>query len=160
MNPEIHVYDNESTYKNVLGNTLQVQMRHIKLQDFYVKRDDKDRFHLWVVCDAVKDAPRPDPIHTIVQFFGGKDKTWFGKQYPQGQEPKLVEWNQVVYNPKNNCIEFGKQGMLKRPYMYIPVTRVWGKDKPTKKVMIPNDNWFFDYTVNHINLIVKLDSSG
>ncbi len=157
MNPEKHVYEDSKMYKIVLGETLVVNQRHIKLLDFYTKKDEKDHTHLWVVCDAVKDAPRPDPIHTIVLFLGGKDGLWFKKQYPEGQEPKLVDWNQVVFNPKTNSIEFGKQGMMRKPLMTLPVTRFWGKNKPAKKVVIPNDNWFFDFSVDHINLIIKVE---
>jgi hypothetical protein len=147
MGISMHVYSDLNEY--ILRNSDRVDGKRkinessLKLLDMIVTPDDK----ILVVLDCEKYFDRPDVSRSIACY----QKNNISK-YMNGEE-RLVKYEDVEYNPKNDNITFfpkfiGKSGI------FFKIGRFWG-DRPEKKTKIDWEYKFYNLSMNKIDLILK-----
>lgn len=74
------------------------------------------------------------------------------------KEPRFIHMQDIIYNPKNKCIEIYSPGKIwpwSKPIFTKNVAgRYYGASIPNKKMKILGD-WFFDYHNNRIFAIMN-----
>lgn len=149
MGISMHVYSNMDEYimrnSDKVDGKREINESSLKLLDMIVKPDDK----IMIVLDCEKFFDRPDVSRSITCYQKNNIDN-----YLKGDE-RLVKYDEVEYNPKNDNIMFfpkfiGKSGQ------FFKVGRFWG-DRPKKKTKIEWKHKFYNLSMNKVDLILKTD---
>jgi len=142
MATSIYVYRDKGDYDTLYKGKSDAWTFQTPILDLYLKPKDK----LWVITNTSTRPTSIDLSRTIVHFNNGQCFDWM-----DGDET-LVEKEKIVYNPKNNNLEFFPRH-LRKPLFSINVDKVVG-GKPSKKLKIKFTHKYYDVTNNRINLFV------
>tara|TARA_R100001530_G_C4313601_1_gene153737 strand:- start:247 stop:708 length:462 start_codon:yes stop_codon:yes gene_type:complete len=153
MASSIYVYTNNDDYDNLYKGKTDAWTFQTPIVDMFLKptegydvEDSIPTNRLWIITNTSKIKERPSLGRTIVHFTNG---TAF--DYLSGDE-KLVEKDNIIYNPKNNQLELFPR-KLRKPLMSLRVDKVIG-GKPNKKTKIIFKRKLYDLTNDRLNLFV------
>ena len=153
MASSIYIYTNRDDYENLYKGKTEAWTYETPILDMFIKPtegydvdDSIPTNKLWVITNTSKLKERPSLGRTIVHFTNGS-----AFDHLRGDEV-LVEKDKVIYNPKNNQIEFFPR-KLRKPLMSLRVDKVIG-GKPKKKSRIIFKRKLYDLTHDRLNLFV------
>ena len=153
MASSIYIYTNRDDYENLYKGKTEAWTYETPILDMFIKPtegydvdDSIPTNKLWVITNTSKLKERPSLGRTIVHFTNGS-----AFDHLRGDEV-LVEKDKVIYNPKNNQIEFSPR-KLRKPLMSLRVDKVIG-GKPKKKSRIIFKRILYDLTLDRLNLFV------
>ena len=132
----------------------------IEVIDFYTKWDSIGQaWHLWVTTDYMAPHLTPDFGRTVVFFHQQDKEKYFNPlQYKEKERPNLVEWNQVIFNHKENSVSFGLKGfwIFKKPILkFTGNIRYYGNKMYNKKVVIDHEEWYYDFGRDRLILVIN-----
>tara|TARA_R110002012_G_scaffold281975_1_gene471586 strand:- start:2640 stop:3173 length:534 start_codon:yes stop_codon:yes gene_type:complete len=146
MGISVHVYDSLDEYikrtGHMVSDKIDVNETSLSLMDIWITNDEKLR----VVLDCKRFFDRPDVSRSISCF-----QTNNIDKYNTGDE-KLVEYDDVTFDPKTENLQFFKKRFRKAP-IFFKVGRFWG-DKPNKTTKIDWAYKFFNVKANRIDFVL------
>ena len=146
MGISVHVYESLDEYilrnKDHVSPKLEVNETSLPLQDVWVKEDDK----IMLVLESKKFFNKPDVSRSITCY-----QTDNIKEHLTGDE-KLVEYDDVSFDPKTENIQFFKK-KLRKARIFFKVGKFCG-DLPNKTVKINWEYKFFNLKANRIDFIL------
>ena len=153
MASSIYIYTNLQDYENLYKGKQEAYTYETPIIDLFIRPREGDAVtdsiqtnKLWVITQTDKVKMRPSLERTIVHFSNG---TCF--DFCSGNEVQ-VEREKIIYNPKNNQLEFYPR-KLRRPLLSLKVDKVVG-GKPSKKSKINFKAKYYDMTHDRLNLFV------
>ena len=153
MASSIYIYTRREDYENLYRGKSEAFTYQTPILDFFIRptegydvEDSTLTNKLWVITHTSKLRDRPSLERSICIFANG---TCF--DYVSGSELQ-VEKDKVIYNPKNNQLEFYPR-KLRKPLLSLRVDKVIG-GKPTKKLKINYRAKYYDMTHDRLNLFV------
>lgn len=144
-----------STYKKIYEIDFNRVDFNQEITDFYTKLDEDGKTHLWIITNYKKTDARPDLTKTVVFFHSGIGESMVNPLvYKKGFEPRLVNWDEVIFNPKTSSVEFGKTGSLVKKHVISFPVRYRGDTKIIKRIRIDGDSWLYDLNRDRVNLVI------